>query len=932
MKNREYSINFKDYEDKTIILKDESERVRFVKHLYENFGCAYFLESSLVGSGKMVRNNHLLPTPKGLVKAKEVCEGDYLFSREGLPTKVLKVFPHTNKSIYRVSFDDGTSVDCCDEHLWGVFDGKVSKPADRRKLVTKSTRELIYLGLRGYKNQKRWSIPLTSPVQYNQKELPIDPYTLGLWLGDGTKCNGQITSKKDDLLFYKQQIPYRTSDVYKSGQTINVEGLIGMLRNTKLYRLESLEILNQYKESSVNQRLSLLQGLMDTDGSAGSQATFCNTVKEIAYLVLELARSLGLKASISKNESKLYGVRYKDRYRVRIRDTRGDLFRLPRKLKKQYKKHQLTNFRKYITSIEYVGIDDGVCFAVDNPEKLFLCGGYDYTVTHNSYWWSRISASDLFTGINIEDTKTIFVLKQKFQYNIKELDRSYTPFMTRHQGLVADKVAKNIDGSPVIRNAKKGETPDIPSNCFRASEIYKSRGANLELELCGRRCPKYKKCTEGVGDGYGALYQMQHSITSPKIKMASKTLTENVITKEFTLVVIDEASDIMQPITTLKFTRDDVSRTSDALGQIASSKILVDDYDIEFDEDFDGEEFKDELSYTPPNDEEFDSMLKFVREIGELMDSCDKPYGYDTYDFYTKFSKYKPEAETLLARFSYYYSHIEGMLNDERVTNALIEESDKFWSEPLLQTIAGTKVAGININKKSMTFDIYDDTKHKAFEKAAVVMFLDATSSADELELMFGLDNIVEFKVDPEIYRKMENGHKISIVHHNNVQIHHVTDAPNIVNRSSQKDVAVIEQIKEKLKTEYGESIGFILPKKYAKEGDLRHFIEGRGSNAFQEKEVVAILSAPRLNLGGCLSLYCAYTNSIVQTRNSDFGKYYKFKEQSEILQEIGRLRYNRRPEEDLLCYIVGVKKTDFLEKLGFRVQKIEKDSILTLM
>ena len=87
-----------------------------------------------------------------------------------------------------------------------------------------------------------------------------------------------------------------------------------------------------------------------------------------------------------------------------------------------------------------------------------------------SYWWSRISASDLFAGIDVEDMKTIFVLKQKFQYNIKELDRSYTPFMTRHQGLVADKVAKNIDGSPVIRNAKKGETPDIPSNCFRASE------------------------------------------------------------------------------------------------------------------------------------------------------------------------------------------------------------------------------------------------------------------------------------------------------------------------------------------------------------------------------------------------------------------------------------------------------------------------------
>ena len=346
---------------------------------------------------------------------------------------------------------------------------------------------------------------------------------------------------------------------------------------------------------------------------------------------------------------------------------------------------------------------------------------------------------------------------------------------------------------------------------------------------CGRKCPKYKKCTEGVGDGYGALYQMQNSITSPKIKMASKTLTENVITKDFTLVVIDEASDIMQPITTLKFTRDDVARTSDALGQIASSKVLEDEYDIEFDEDFDGDEFKEELSYSPPNDEEFDSMLKFVREIGEFMDACDKPYGYDTFDFYTAFSRYEAEAETLLARFSYYYSHIEGMLNDDRITNSLIEESDKFWSEPLLKTIARTQVAGININSKYLTFDIYDDTKHKAFEKAAVVMFLDATSS-------------VEFKVDPEIHRKMSEGEKISIVHYNNVVIKHVTDAPNIVNRSKSQDVALINKIKAKLQDVHGDSIGFILPKKYAKEGDLRHFIEGRGSNAFQEKEVVGIL------------------------------------------------------------------------------------------
>jgi intein/homing endonuclease len=197
---------------------------------------------------------------------------------------------------------------------------------------SKTTKE-IFLTLRHGKESNH-SVPTCGAVDYETKPQTIDPYLLGIWLGDGSSDTGAITTADPEVLKGVEHslIPCSTNKKSKAllyrclGLTTQLREL-GLLRNKHIPRA--------YLQGDRGQRLSLLQGLMDSDGhcSFTGNVEFCNMNETLAHQVKELMLSLGMKANLSKGEAKLRGVSHGTKFRVGC-VTSLPVFRLARKLER----------------------------------------------------------------------------------------------------------------------------------------------------------------------------------------------------------------------------------------------------------------------------------------------------------------------------------------------------------------------------------------------------------------------------------------------------------------------------------------------------------------------------------------------------------------------------------------------------------------------
>lgn len=356
--------------------------------------------------GRAIENNEKIPTPEGWKKIKDIQIGDFLFDAQGVPTKVLNIFPQKQEEIYLITFKDGRKIKCTKDHLWS-FNTKSQKEDSKknRKFYTKSTEEI----LKNFQIKKGKTynilIPVNSAVSYNKKNHSIPPYVLGLLLGDGclrTSHNGilQFSSKNDELpnkiailmdwhvKHSESNYTYWFSD--KEDKNIKVENLFKdypQLINTSS---QTKFIPQEYLQGSIEDRLSLLQGLLDTDGcvTTGGRVNFSTVSPLLKDNIKELCQSLGLIVNITEIPPRRYGK--KESFNIHIMgkpEIKKELFQLREKKEKMLKWfNSSTNKNKYdfnpIIKIERINeIADCTCFEVDNNENLFLVG--DFIVTHN---------------------------------------------------------------------------------------------------------------------------------------------------------------------------------------------------------------------------------------------------------------------------------------------------------------------------------------------------------------------------------------------------------------------------------------------------------------------------------------------------------------------------------------------------------------------
>lgn len=362
------------------------------------------------GSGKSIPNSTMIPTPGGWKKVSEIKEGDFLFDQEGNPTKVLGVFPQGKKEVYEVTFGDKRTAKCCIDHIWSVHKDTWK---DKNTFRDYTLKEILAdtwerTDKRGHKSHQ-FSIPCSKAVKYNATEkLTVDPYLLGVFLGDGSCLEPALTlSSNDKEIVEKIQSILGCPDVYQNSANYHWT----FYKNDKHQRVQTKEILGEYAENicrysydksipeayklaSIEDRYKLIQGLMDTDGSitrSGGRYHVCftTTSEKLKDDFIEVMGSLGYVCTYredKREEKYTKGLAYDIKINI-PNSEKYKLFSLSRKKKIAEECINKPQHRKYdrttIINIQDLGYEEEMtCFYVDNEKHLFLMN--DYLVTHNT--------------------------------------------------------------------------------------------------------------------------------------------------------------------------------------------------------------------------------------------------------------------------------------------------------------------------------------------------------------------------------------------------------------------------------------------------------------------------------------------------------------------------------------------------------------------
>jgi hypothetical protein len=318
-----------------------------------------------IGDWKGLPLDTPLPTPSGWTTMRDVVEGDKLLGGDGSICTVVGKSAVNMLPCYRVVFDDTTIVDCDENHLWKLHDGRVVP------ITALHTNDLI---------------ATAEPLELPPVPLPIDPYILGLWLADGKHTSGEIT-KPDPFVW--EEIERRgaaTSHNYSTAdkcETRTVLGLRTKLRENNL--LGNKHIPLAYLRGSVQQRLSLLQGLMDGDGNANptrKQAIFTTTDKALSNQVMELLLTLGQRPLQSIVVAHGFG-KWVEAYPISFRPRKLCPFLLPRKADQCAGWGAGYSWRRRVVSVTALPAQLTQCVAVDSDDHTFLCGN-KFVPTHNT--------------------------------------------------------------------------------------------------------------------------------------------------------------------------------------------------------------------------------------------------------------------------------------------------------------------------------------------------------------------------------------------------------------------------------------------------------------------------------------------------------------------------------------------------------------------
>lgn len=424
--------------------------------------------------GKALSINSLVATPNGFVRNGDLKVGDYVIGKNGKPTKVIGVFPQGKRDMYRVTFSDGVSCLCDMEHLWNVnswyqrcgkkyVKGSYSKEGYKKvyqpdhSFKTLTLKEIMEKGLYrewGDKKMYNFKIPMCEPVHFNNIPVKIDPYVMGLMIGDGNFKSGVITvgnsdSKEIISVLNEKEHSFVTHVKEKRN---NINSLAFGANFTQLlseyYDITSVAhqkfIHHDYLYNSLENRIELLNGLMDSDGTCQKNGCSCYNTKskQLADDVKQLVLSLGGFAIVREKKCGYFNKKYNEyrdcgiQYEVTITlcNPSIPIFKLKRKQDRVHYRNLRKNER-FIKSVEFECNEEAQCIKVDAEDELYLTD--DFIVTHNTSLTTAMASYAATFKCDKNDFKGFKVLQIVFEDREKQIQR-------KHLGRIANVEAKDL--------------------------------------------------------------------------------------------------------------------------------------------------------------------------------------------------------------------------------------------------------------------------------------------------------------------------------------------------------------------------------------------------------------------------------------------------------------------------------------------------------
>lgn len=382
---------------------------------------AFMMEkkSGLFAYGVGVGKAHLLTsdilTPKGFVKMGDIKLGDQVIGGNGKPTMVTGVFPQGKVPCFEITFSDGSVTSVSSEHLWKVQ--KIKNRENKNGLWhVMTTQEILNKGLYTKRKDYYFSIPMVEPIHFDEQPLFVDPYVMGCLIADGslnsvnngggivfTKAEEDIVNKVNELLPESVELRLKKGTTNEYG--VSRKSISG--KNEVSEEIKELELCckseykfipEKYLFNSYENRLKLLQGLLDTDGyinetpskkksgKKGVTIQYSTSSKQLSKDVVFLVQTFGGNATVARRMPKYTHRGEKRNGRLSYTVT----IRLPKGIVPVSSNKQLAKFQekskyqpvRFIKSIEPIGNQEAQCISVAAEDHLYVCE--DCIVTHNT--------------------------------------------------------------------------------------------------------------------------------------------------------------------------------------------------------------------------------------------------------------------------------------------------------------------------------------------------------------------------------------------------------------------------------------------------------------------------------------------------------------------------------------------------------------------
>lgn len=406
-----------------------------------------FYLAGFAGTGKEQPLDAMIQTPMGPIRMGDIQVGDVICGATE-STTVTGVFPQGTKPVYRVKFRDGSETRCGLSHLWKVQSLK-DRAAGRWRVLPLA--DLISKGLRYDSGPYKWQIPLCRPVEFALPKPRFDAYTMGVLIGDGALGGSVVEFINPD-----RQIAERVAATLPKGMTMKETNYsscphFALQKEGSAYRnpwrqhlrelgvdcVSKLKFIpSEYLMAPIVDRVALLRGLMDTDGScSGNRTSFSTSSPALAIDLVRLVQSLGGTAI-----SKRYERDGSGEFQINVKTFFNPFF-LERKAQ-EWSVSAKNPASRYIVSIEKVGYEPQQCISVAASDSLYLTD--DFIVTHNT-----TLAKELAGGVKGKVLYGAFTGKAALVLRKKGCDGASTIHSMIYRKAESEEMGYDGDGAPV---------------------------------------------------------------------------------------------------------------------------------------------------------------------------------------------------------------------------------------------------------------------------------------------------------------------------------------------------------------------------------------------------------------------------------------------------------------------------------------------------